>query len=221
MPLYRLLHAVNVISLQEPRLGAVNVTRMEAIYPAFVGRIFISEFLIYAYQLLQILAFYIYVYVYEASLELFHLIGLNQVLEVLREVIVDLVLLKVLLEEVLHHLIILIKKDSDVDLLTPIVFQNFIRLNGGPSYIFLLLDLNLLNVRVIATHGGFWSQGMVLLIGSNGINVGHGIKGINLVMPCNSECHFGLYGDLNNKYSALIQLADHGNLSSHQTDKLV
>jgi hypothetical protein len=221
MPLYRLFHTVNVVSLQEPRLGSVNVTRMEAIYSALVGRLFISEFLIDAHQLLQVLTFYIDVDVYEASFELFHLIGLNQVLEVLREVIVDLVFLKVLLEEVLHHLIILIKEDSDVVLLTSILVQKFVTLDGGSCYISLLLDLNLLNVRVIASHGRFWGHGMVLLIAINGINVGHGVKGINLVLPSNSECHFSLYRDLNNEYGALIQLADHRDLPSHQTHKLV
>ena len=94
---------------------------MEAINPALVVRVFISEFLINANQLLQVLALNIDVDVNEASLELLHLIGLNQILKILREMIVDFVLLKVLLEEVLHHLVILIKKDSDVILLTPIM----------------------------------------------------------------------------------------------------
>jgi hypothetical protein len=44
-------------------------------------------------------------------------------MKVLREMIVDFVLLKVLLEEVLHHLIILIKEDSDIIMLTPIMIQ--------------------------------------------------------------------------------------------------
>ena len=96
---------------------------MEAIDPALVGRVFISEFLIDAHQLLQLLTLDIDVDVYEASLELFHLVGLNKIMEVLREIVVDFVLLKVLLEKVLHHLIILIKEDSDVILLTPIVVQ--------------------------------------------------------------------------------------------------
>lgn len=123
IPLYRLLDTVNVVSLQEPSLRAVYVPRMEAIDPALVGRVFISEFLIDAHQFLQLLTLDIDVDVYEASLELFHLVGLNQIMKVLREMIVDFVLLKVLLEEVLHHLIILIKEDSDVILLTPIVVQ--------------------------------------------------------------------------------------------------
>jgi hypothetical protein len=121
--LYRLLHTVNVVSLQEPCLGAVYVPGMEAIDPALVGRVFISEFLIDAHQLLQLLTLDIDVDVYEASLELFHLVGLNKIMEVLREMVVDFVLLKVLLEKILHHLIILIKEDSDVILLTPIVVQ--------------------------------------------------------------------------------------------------
>ena len=96
---------------------------MEAIDPALVGWVLISEFLIDAHELLQLLTLDIDVDVYEASLELFHLVGLNKIMEVLREMVVDFVILKVLLEEVLHHLIILIKEDSDVILLTPIVVQ--------------------------------------------------------------------------------------------------
>ena len=109
VPLDRLLHTVNVVPLQEPRLRAVYVPGMEAIDPALVGWVFISEFLVDAHQLLQLLTLDIDVDVYEASLELFHLVGLNQIVKVLREMIVDFVLLKVLLEEILHHLIILIK----------------------------------------------------------------------------------------------------------------
>lgn len=111
---------MNVVSLQEPRLGAVYVTGMEAIDPALVGRVLISEFLIDAHELLQLLTLDIDVDVYEAGLELLHLVGLNQIMKVLREMIVDFVLLKILLEEILHHLIILIKEDSDVILLTSV-----------------------------------------------------------------------------------------------------
>lgn len=114
---------MNVVSLQESRLGAVYVTRMEAIYPALIGRVFISKFLIDAHQFFQLVALNIDIDVYEAGLELFHLKGLNQIMKVLREMIVDFVLLKVLLEEILHHLIILIKEDSDIIMLTPIMIQ--------------------------------------------------------------------------------------------------
>ena len=64
---------MNVVSLQESRLGAVYVTRMEAIYPALIGRVFISKFLIDAHQFFQLVALNIDIDVYEAGLELFHL----------------------------------------------------------------------------------------------------------------------------------------------------
>ena len=126
VPLYRLLHTVNVVPLQEPRLRAVNVPGMEAIYPALEGGVFVPEFLVDGHQPLEVLTLRVDVDVHEAGSELLHLEGLNQVLEVLREVIVDFVLLQVLLEEVLHHLIILIEEDPDVVMLAPVMVQELV-----------------------------------------------------------------------------------------------
>lgn len=126
MTLYRLLHTVNVVPLQEPRLRAVYVPGMEAIDPALEGRVFVPEFLVDGHQPLQVLTLRVDVNVHEAGLELLHFEGLNKVLEVLREVIVDFVLLQILLEEVLHHLIILIEEDPDVVMLAPVMVQELV-----------------------------------------------------------------------------------------------
>jgi hypothetical protein len=55
----------------------------------------------------------------------------------------------------------------------------------------------------------------------NGIYVDHGVMGVKLVLPSDRECHLGLDGDLNNEYSALVQLADHLYLPAHQAHQLV
>ena len=126
VPLDRFLHTVNVVPLQEPRLRAVYVPGMEAVDPALEGWVFVPEFLVDGHQPLEVLTLRIDVDVHEAGFELFHLEGLNKVLEVLREVIVDFVLLQVLFEEVLHHLIILIEEDPNVVMLAPVVVQELI-----------------------------------------------------------------------------------------------
>jgi hypothetical protein len=126
VPLDRLLHTVNVVPLQETRLRAVYVPGMKAVDPALEGRVFVTEFLVDGHQSLEVLTLRIDVDVHEAGPELLHLEGLNQVLEVLGEVIVDFVLLQVLFEEVLHHLIILIEEDPNVVMLVPVVVQELI-----------------------------------------------------------------------------------------------
>jgi hypothetical protein len=78
---------------------------------------------------------------------------------------VDFVLLHVLLEEILHHLIILIEEDSDVVMLAPVVVQELVRLDGAPCHIPLLLHLGLLDESVLASLGGIGCcRGMFLLI---------------------------------------------------------
>jgi len=99
---------------------------MEAIDPALEGRVFVPEFLVDGHQPLQVLTLRVDVNIHEAGLELLHFEGLNKVLEVLREVIVDFVLLQILLEEVLHHLIILIEEDPDVVMLAPVMVQELV-----------------------------------------------------------------------------------------------
>ncbi len=66
-----------VISLQEPSLGPVYVPRIETVNPALIGGLFTPKLLIYAYQVLQILSFNVYIDVYEASFELSLFKGLD------------------------------------------------------------------------------------------------------------------------------------------------
>lgn len=75
---------------------------------------------------------------------------------------------------------------------------------------------------MLASLGGIGGRrGMFLLIGMNGIHVDHGVMGVKLVLPGYRECHLGLNRDLNNEDGALVQLADHLNLSAHQAHQLV